>query len=866
MKKIINTFLLFILINTVAFATHERAGEIIYRHIGGLTYEITLITYTYSPSPADRPELEIKWGDGTSSILPRDHYVDLTVVIRRNIYIGQHTYAGGGVFKISLEDPNRNYGIINIPNSVNVPFYIDTELVINPFLGSNNSVILLNPPLDYGCVNRLYIHNPGAFDPDGDSLSYKLVICKGAGGLPIPGYQLPQASNNFYIDEITGDLIWDEPILQGEYNVAFIIEEWRKGQRIGYVTRDLQILIDACDNYPPVINTITDTCIEAGEFLTFEVTATDPDGDQVTLSANGGPFLQNDSPAEMVPNPATGNVSVTADFNWQTTCSHIIKNFHSAFFKAIDNSTPVQLSSYKTVNITIVGPAPENLQASPLGTSIILTWNKSSCPNAIAYWIYRKSSYYGFIPGPCETGVPAYTGYSKITEIADINDTNYTDDNDGNGLVHGIEYCYMIIAVFPDGAESYASNEVCATLKKDLPIITNVSVNNTSINNGSIYVAWSKPTELDTIQTPGPFQYEVFRKDNSPGSVFEKIKIYSNLDDTIFTDTFLNTKDLQYRYRIDFINDDPPDNVFKIGSTVVAPSIYLSIYETDRALILNWNNDVPWINDTFVVYRQNPLTFDFDSIGWSDILEFADTGLINGKEYCYKIKSVGRYSAPGLIDPIINLSQENCGIPVDNVPPCAPILSVFPDCEQLINELKWIYPDTCESEKLKFYIYYAGTLSDDYWLIDSTEFTTDVHEIMTYIHKTNPPSTVGCYVITALDSLWNQSLYSNKVCVDTCKGYKLPNVFTPNGDQWNNEFQAKPESIGSVKKIDLKIFNRWGTIVFESEDPYFKWDGKDQSNNRDCTEGVYFFECIVSEYTLRGPVERKITGSVTLLR
>lgn len=864
MKKILLSVILLFTIPLV-FADHQRAAEIIYKHINNLTYEARIITYTKDNFVNNqRDYLTIEWGDGSSEEIPRI-IKDINGNIVYNEYLGIHTYSAPGTYMLSMEDPTRNYGIINIPNSINIPTYVESELVINPFLGYNSSVVLLNRPIDYGCVGKIFIHNPGAYDIDGDSISYKLVECRGAEGLVIPGYTFPAASHFFTLNPRTGDVIWDSPLTQGKYNIAFLIEEWRNGVRVGYVTRDMQILIDICDNYPPIINTITDTCIEAGEFLTFEVTATDPDGDQVTLSANGGPFLQNDSPAEMVPNPATGNVSVTADFNWQTTCSHIIKNFHSAFFKAIDNSNPVQLSSYKTVNITIVGPAPENLEASPLGTSIILTWNKSSCPNATAYWIYRKSSYYGFIPGPCETGVPVYTGYSKITEIADINDTIYTDDNDGNGLIHGIEYCYMIIAVFPDGAESYASNEACATLKKDLPIITNVSVNNTSINNGLIYVAWSKPTELDTIQTPGPFQYQVYRKNNTQGSDFEWITTFYNLNDTIFTDIFLNTKEFQYRYKIDFYNDEP-GNFFKIGSTYKTPSIYLTFFETDRTLILNWNNDVPWINDTFVVYRQNPLTFDFDSIGWSDIPEFADTGLINGKEYCYKIKSVGRYSAPGLIDPIINFSQENCGIPVDNVPPCAPILSVFPDCEQLINELSWIYPDTCESEKLKFYIYYAGTLSNDYWLIDSTEFITDVHEIMTYIHKTNPPSTVGCYVITALDSLWNQSLYSNKVCVDTCKGYKLPNVFTPNGDQWNNEFQAKPESIGSVKKIDLKIFNRWGTIVFESEDPYFKWDGRDQSNNRDCTEGVYFFECIVSEFTLRGPVERKITGSVTLLR
>jgi hypothetical protein len=61
----------------------------------------------------------------------------------------------------------------------------------------------------------------------------------------------------------------------------------------------------------------------------------------------------------------------------------------------------------------------------------------------------------------------------------------------------------MVVATFSDGAESYASNEACATLKRDVPIITHVSVLNTSTTTGRIKIAWDPPTELDFLQTPG---------------------------------------------------------------------------------------------------------------------------------------------------------------------------------------------------------------------------------------------------------------------------------------------------------------------------------------------------------------------------
>ena len=53
------------------YATHNRAGEITYRKISNLFYEVKIVTYTKSSSPADRPELEFWWGDGTRDTIPR---------------------------------------------------------------------------------------------------------------------------------------------------------------------------------------------------------------------------------------------------------------------------------------------------------------------------------------------------------------------------------------------------------------------------------------------------------------------------------------------------------------------------------------------------------------------------------------------------------------------------------------------------------------------------------------------------------------------------------------------------------------------------------------------------------------------------
>jgi gliding motility-associated-like protein len=850
-----------------ARATHQRAGEITYQWLGELTYKVTIITYTYTPSLADRPELTINWGDGISEVVQRTGKTDLANNIRKNTYTyngsgtgGIHAYAGPGRYVLWLEDPNRNSGIINIPNSVNVPFYLETELIINPYLGGNNSPVLLNPPIDNACVNEIFIHNPWAYDPDGDSLSYRLDSCMGAGGLDIPGFFQPPASNYLSVDPVTGDLTWDSPMTNGEFNVAIRIEEWRHGYKIGSVLRDLQISVVPCTNHPPVIVNILDTCVLAGTLLNINVTAIDPDNDIITLTGNGGPLILADSPAQF-PQPAIDTGSVSSVFTWQTQCIHVKKQPYQVNFKAMDDSYPVNLVDFSTLRITVVGPAPQNLTATPVGTSIKLAWNKSICTNASGYKIYRRNGYYGFFPGHCETGVPAYTGYVEIAQLSHVTDTTYNDNNNGAGLIHGNDYCYMVIAYYPDGAESYASLEVCASLKKDVPVITHVSIHHTDLNAGSVFVDWSKPTELDTIVAPGPYKYLLYRAPQLSGGPFALIDSLSGLDDTVFIDTLLNTYDRPYRYRIDLWNDTPGAR-FLIGPSHVASSVYLTLTPSDNKLKLDWNFDVPWTNEAYIIYKQDPVSLVFDSVGTSTTNTYTDEGLTNGSTYCYKVKTLGRYSAPGYVDPIENLSQEICGSPVDNEPPCAPVLTVTPDCGLITNLLSWTNPNhNCAGDVIHYNIYFSPDQTSDFTLLRTISNPDDT----SFIHS-DIVTIAGCYYVVAVDSFNNISPYSNVVCldIDACFTYQLPNVFTPNNDGSNDLLIPFPFDF--VEKIDLTVFNRWGKIVFHTTDPNINWNGKSQKTGLDCADGVYYYVCDVWEHRLEGLTQRTITGFVHLLR
>lgn len=70
---------------------------------------------------------------------------------------------------------------------------------------------------------------------------------------------------------------------------------------------------------------------------------------------------------------------------------------------------------------------------------------------------------------------------------------------------------------------------------------------------------------------------------------------------------------------------------------------------------------------------------------------------------------------------------------------------------------------------------------------------------------------------------------------------RIPNVFTPNGDHENDFFKLGGTPDPCFDSITVSIYNRWGKLVYESNDPYFEWDGTIKGKgNANCAEGTYY--------------------------
>ena len=840
-------------------ATHNRAGEITLIQKGDLIYEITITTYTYTLSAAtfQRDSLEVQWGDNTRSFAPKATRINLPNDYTKSTYITLHSFPGPGTYTIVVEDPNRNFGVKNIPNSVNVIFSIKTTIAINPQIGYNNTPILLNPPFDKAALHQKFIHNPSAYDPDGDSLSYKITVCNQQNGQPIPNYKLPPATDTLYVDAITGDLVWDTPADSGIYNIAMNIEEWRKGIKIGNIQRDMQVEVYRTTNNPPVNDSLPALCIEAGTLINLDITTTDIDGDSMIHFLSGGPLILPTGAASY--NTVTSVPgTITSRFTWQTNCDHIRVQPYTINIKSEDRGHELILIDIDNLNINVLGPAPKNLITIPGASQIRLQWDRSVCNNIKFYNVYRKTGTSSYVIDSCTYGLPELAGYTFIGKTSSNTDTVFIDNNKGLGLSQGISYCYRIVAVASNNTDSYPSDEVCTDLVPGSPSLLNSSVLVTDANNGQVFLSWGKPEFLDTIPANGPYEYIIYRSSNLWGLSRQEIHRFStsDLNDTTYTDINLNTDIYPYSYNIELYNNEA-GNRFLIGKPEVASTLYPDIFASRNRLRLDFIKNVPWLNYEYVINRYNPVSGIYDSIGYSNSEAYTDSNLVNGIEYCYLVNSKGSRTINGKLYLTENLSHIVCSTPIDTVAPCAPLLSVGSLCDTGHNLLNWFaLPGECSADIVKFRIYYSPTNSANLDILDST---LSINET-SYIHIPEVNTLAGCYYVTAVDSYNNESNPSTRVCVDQCFGYKIPNVFTPDGDGINDVLHPFPYDF--IDRIDLTIFNRWGQTVYETNDPDINWDGKLKNTNQLVSPGVYYYICDVYELRLSGLEVRNITGFV----
>ena len=124
------------------------------------------------------------------------------------------------------------------------------------------------------------------------------------------------------------------------------------------------------------------------------------------------------------------------------------------------------------------------------------------------------------------------------------------------------------------------------------------------------------------------------------------------------------------------------------------------------------------------------------------------------------------------------------------------------------------------------------------WNFDNGETSNDFNPIYEY-------ESVGTYNLSLQLTDVNEC-FDEKTIIIEVQGFDLSindweemyNAFSPNGDGINDSFSF--EKNNAISDFSVKIFNRWGSLVYSWTDPNFKWKGLSFDGDN-LTEGVYYY-------------------------
>ena len=132
---------------------------------------------------------------------------------------------------------------------------------------------------------------------------------------------------------------------------------------------------------------------------------------------------------------------------------------------------------------------------------------------------------------------------------------------------------------------------------------------------------------------------------------------------------------------------------------------------------------------------------------------------------------------------------------------------------------------------------------------DCTEYTAEPSLNMNYLVMVEDEN--GCTNSDEIDVNVNDGCsFSN---------FEIPNIISPNGDGYNDYFEIKYEGVNEVSL--LRIYNRWGELVYETNDISKYWNGTFKGQGLNPGVYIYYLEglCLDNEAFTK-------TGNVTILK
>lgn len=376
-------------------------------------------------------------------------------------------------------------------------------------------------------------------------------------------------------------------------------------------------------------------------------------------------------------------------------------------------------------------------------------------------------------------------------------------------------YCYRINAIDACSGAIVRSDTICS-----------INFNATAQNNNNNLLWDTESTNF--------FNYTILRDGNI-------ISTINNGTQTVYNDgNVICNQDYCYRIVNNYSNGlvstsgeicvtafstDIPDPIVDMTSTIVNDEVAIT-----------WEippNEAP---SRYFIYKSinNAPSAPIDTVNTNS---FVDTNVsIPGNTYCYTFSY-----------------QDECGN-ISNIgpPTCPIILTGIQDANNEVS-LNWT---GYQGWDLGVNQYFVDIFDDQGNLIESVPAGNGLSFVDNPIDR---GSQILFYQIRAVsnDPSPKESL-SNLFRVQLEVLIFLPNAFTPNGDGSNDVFEARGQFF---QTFSMKIFNRWGELIFVSDNADVGWDGT--FNGKLMPEATYVYRVDVTDFT---GLKSSKTGGVFLIR
>ncbi len=491
---------------------------------------------------------------------------------------------------------------------------------------------------------------------------------------------------------------------------------------------------------------------------------------------------------------------------------------HTVTLTATDNQGCTGTLAKAAVNVdkNVTPPNSNMIYVSVLGKdSIIIAWNKNNIKNFGSYIINLLDS----------------GKRSMLDSVVSQKDTVFIY-HDSTVNTSALSYCFSMQSADKCGNVSYGSFEHCTILLTGSQIIRPAN-----LLNWSSYDGWV------------PDWYYIYRAGNN--GIFNRI---DSVSENVLTYTDSTICDENYCYYILAVNNSlkvaSKSNIICFKDQYVRDN---TVPNLRYATVLNNNLiQIKWDSSSYKNMAEYQVGKYSQNAGWTNSYivtkanVFTDQNVkINDSSYTYRVRTIDKCGYPGPESNIGTSILLKQNVNNDNV------------SLNWCNYHNWLpgvqnYKVQIQLKDRQFKT--IATLSG----LDTSYTDDSVY---------NAIDTAYCYRVIAIENGSNpDSSISNMTCAVLPTKFFVPNAFSPNGDDLNDVWKVSSVSVYNVigdklRQFSMKVYNRWGTLVFESDDIQKGWDGTFEGQKVEA--GVYVY--IISATGMNAK-NFNLSGNLTLIR